>query len=186
MPQRTKSPRHNQNQHVEITIRINMFKFTIRDVLNYWVVWKKRGNNVTYCTALPSGTSPPVRKDDIRTGHTVVLQFPRDDFPILRLSPVQEVLSSSLLHYCPHPTLPLSQPPLTVCFMSTGLQTTCSWHEQYYLTTFVTCIDCDPAGSFLVYLAHTVGHYTDSLTWSQAAQCSLLCKFAVSQSPYIS
>jgi hypothetical protein len=43
-----------------------------------------------------------------------------------------------------------------------GLQTTRLWYKQYYLTVSVTCTDCATARSFLVYLAHTVAHYTVS------------------------
>jgi hypothetical protein len=82
------SSRHDQNQHVAIKIRINMFKFTVRNVLNHWVLCKERGCNVTYCRALRLGTYPAVPKGDNWTGHTDVLCFPRDDFPVLRLSPV--------------------------------------------------------------------------------------------------
>lgn len=64
---------------------------------------------------------------------------------------------------------------VTILIKQIDLQTACSWHKQYYMTAFVTCTDCNTAGSFLVYLAHTIGHYTDSLTWSQAPLLLLLC-----------
>jgi hypothetical protein len=61
------------------------------------VIWEK-GSNVTYCRVFRSGTSPTGPKDDNRKGHTDVLRFPREDFPILRLAPVQEVSLQSTLH----------------------------------------------------------------------------------------
>jgi hypothetical protein len=84
------------------TIRLN----TVMNVLNHWWRWvllRGKGSNVTYFRALCSGTSPTGPRDDNRTGHTDVLRFPRDDFPILRFSPMKEVLL--LLYYSPRSTL---------------------------------------------------------------------------------
>jgi len=53
------------------------------------------------------------------------------------------------------------------------------------LTAFVAFTDCDTAVSF-GFLSHIISHYTGSCTWKQRTQLSLLCKFALSQSPHIS